>query len=181
MSDIRIVKTKRNIRQAFFNLLRQTTYSNVTVDMLCKEALCSRSTFYVHYSGKDDLLKEIVTVYVEKFRIHFKNRLSHYDSNNFFKIINVVNTHFIIPNQSELTLLFESEEIDNYFSKQLEAIFNAAYLTHYHVTNQQTILPTLYAINATTILKSLIKNRVSDTDLLLISQLQESILTTLPH
>ncbi|MBP3041289.1 TetR/AcrR family transcriptional regulator, partial [Bacillaceae bacterium Marseille-Q3522] len=52
MENIRIVKTKESIRESFFRLLKQYTFSEITIEKICKEARISRSTFYSHYSDK---------------------------------------------------------------------------------------------------------------------------------
>ncbi|WP_260144189.1 TetR/AcrR family transcriptional regulator [Leuconostoc citreum] len=60
MSDIRIFKTKQNIENAFVSLLNEKSCQSITVNDICKRALTSRSTFYLHYLDKYDLLKQLV-------------------------------------------------------------------------------------------------------------------------
>lgn len=54
--DLRVVKTLRQIDQALLRLLGQMPFSKVKVEQLCREAMINRSTFYVYYQDKYDLL-----------------------------------------------------------------------------------------------------------------------------
>ena len=61
MADIRVKKTKNNLRRAMIKILEIYSYEELTVDMLCKEAMSSRSTFYQYYSNKRDILVELIS------------------------------------------------------------------------------------------------------------------------
>lgn len=54
--DLRITKTRRALATAMLSLLEKTPFSKITVNDLCTEAMVSRSTFYVHFQDKYDLL-----------------------------------------------------------------------------------------------------------------------------
>jgi AcrR family transcriptional regulator len=59
MMDLRIVKTKRNIRQAFIELRSKNALEKVKVKELCELALINKTTFYKHYQDIFDLSDEI--------------------------------------------------------------------------------------------------------------------------
>ena len=59
-TDLRIIKTERNIREGFFKLLRQKPVEKITIREICETACCSRNTFYAHYIDKDALYNQIV-------------------------------------------------------------------------------------------------------------------------
>jgi len=59
--DQRIDRSRTALKQALFKLLRTRTYSSVTVEEVAQCAGVSRSTFYVHFKGKDALLSECVS------------------------------------------------------------------------------------------------------------------------
>ena len=67
-SDPRIVKTKKQLLQAFKELLLlYDDFMNITVKELCDKAGVSRKTFYLHYSQVDELLSDIEDEYIEDF------------------------------------------------------------------------------------------------------------------
>ena len=47
--DLRIVKTKKNIREAFLELRSQYPLEKIKVTKLCELALINKTTFYKHY------------------------------------------------------------------------------------------------------------------------------------
>lgn len=53
--DARIVKTLASIEDAFFTLLEQKDYNDITVQDILTHADINRTTFYKYYSNKDDL------------------------------------------------------------------------------------------------------------------------------
>lgn len=58
-TDRRVTKTKAAIQKAFFTLLEDREYSDITVTALAREANIDRKTFYTHYRTLDDVLDDI--------------------------------------------------------------------------------------------------------------------------
>ena len=57
---IMAINNARNaIKEAFVSLYKTTSADRITVEMLCKQAYLSRSTFYKHFSGVSAVLEEI--------------------------------------------------------------------------------------------------------------------------
>ena len=54
--DRRIQRTQQAIWEAFFSLLVEKGYENVSVQDIVERANIGRTTFYAHYSDKEDLL-----------------------------------------------------------------------------------------------------------------------------
>ncbi len=63
-SDRRIQKTHRALREALIALITERGWDGFTVQDLCKRADVGRSTFYMHFADKDDVL----TGGLEEFR-----------------------------------------------------------------------------------------------------------------
>lgn len=53
--DRRVVKTRRALQHAFMNLILEKGYDAVSIQDICDAADVGRSTFYTHYTGKDEL------------------------------------------------------------------------------------------------------------------------------
>ena len=58
--DKRILYTKKVLKAALLNELKNTPYEKIGIVKLCDSAQISRSAFYLHYEGLDDLLTELV-------------------------------------------------------------------------------------------------------------------------
>lgn len=54
--DLRIARTQRLIKQAFYELIKERGFENITVKDITERAMISRNTFYLHYSDKFELL-----------------------------------------------------------------------------------------------------------------------------
>lgn len=63
--DLRIQKTYRSLLTAFTRLLETHRYEDVTVAMLCDEAMIRRTTFYKHFADKS----EFFSFFVDSLRI----------------------------------------------------------------------------------------------------------------
>lgn len=59
MPDLRTKRTHRAIVTAFRQLLTTTPFDKVTINDIAESALINRSTFYVHFLDKYDLLQHI--------------------------------------------------------------------------------------------------------------------------
>lgn len=58
VADRRIAKTRLALRDAMLFLLPERGWDELSIQEICDQANVGRSTFYVHYRGKDDLLVE---------------------------------------------------------------------------------------------------------------------------
>ena len=56
--DRRILKTKTALRDAMLALMVPRGWDEMTIQEICDKANVGRSTFYLHYQSKDDLLLE---------------------------------------------------------------------------------------------------------------------------
>lgn len=59
MSDKRILRTKKILKQTFMNMLSKKTFEKITVKSICENSDISRITFYSHYDDKYDLVNDI--------------------------------------------------------------------------------------------------------------------------
>lgn len=57
-SDRRVLRTRRNIREAFFQLLNDKDPEKITVSEIANLADIDRKTFYLHYASIEDLVEE---------------------------------------------------------------------------------------------------------------------------
>jgi AcrR family transcriptional regulator len=53
--DRRILRTRATLQRALMSLLRKQDYEAITIQDICDAANVGRSTFYAHYTSKDDL------------------------------------------------------------------------------------------------------------------------------
>lgn len=54
-TDRRVVRTRRTLQHALLTLMLKKGYDAITVEEICAEANIGRSTFYAHFTSKDEL------------------------------------------------------------------------------------------------------------------------------
>lgn len=63
--DLRVVKTRRNIKSEMMELLQKKPVEKITVTELASQAFINKGTFYHHYSDIYDLYQELVSDFIE--------------------------------------------------------------------------------------------------------------------
>ena len=63
--DLRVRRTLKAIRKAFYELVLEKSYSDISITELTERAEINRKTFYLHYSSLDDLIHEVEQETVE--------------------------------------------------------------------------------------------------------------------
>lgn len=58
--DPRIIRTRRDLAASMCTLLRQKTFSQITVQEIAEKAIINRATFYAHFEDKYKLLEYMV-------------------------------------------------------------------------------------------------------------------------
>lgn len=90
-TDRRVLRTKKNIRQAFLHLLSEKSLSQITVKELSNLADINRKTFYMYYSNIEDIFAELEDELVLKLVYVFEKELFQkemFDSYSFFENLN---------------------------------------------------------------------------------------------
>lgn len=59
-NDLRVIKTKQAIEEAFVFLVESKGYSNVKLVDIAKKARVNRNTIYLHYSTKEDIITSLI-------------------------------------------------------------------------------------------------------------------------
>ncbi|MGM7723809.1 TetR/AcrR family transcriptional regulator [uncultured Metabacillus sp.] len=59
-TDLRIVRTRKLIKEAFLDLIQTKGYESITIQNIADCALVNRATFYLHYKDKQDLLDTLL-------------------------------------------------------------------------------------------------------------------------
>ena len=58
-TDLRVIRTRKAIREAFCAMIMEMDYPDITVKELTRRAMINRNTFYLHYDSIDALLREL--------------------------------------------------------------------------------------------------------------------------
>ena len=77
--DIRVIKTKRGLRNAFIQLLLEKDYDAISIQDIATAAETARITFYRHYKNKEELLVDCL----KETSKELTQRVNHLPEGNF--------------------------------------------------------------------------------------------------
>ena len=115
--DLRVIKTRSNIRKEFLSLLQQYEFRAITVSMIIERCQINRSTFYRNYEDKYALTDAIVQDLLEEFSRNMETafiRESKAEPGSFNSMLEYFSQH-----RKELTLLYQRVLPVNLFDQML--------------------------------------------------------------
>ncbi|WP_455714910.1 TetR/AcrR family transcriptional regulator [Anaerosporobacter sp.] len=89
--DLRILKTRRAIKEAFLRLIQTKGYERITIQDIAEEAMINRNTFYLHYVDKPDLMEHLLQESMEKLNVCInleKKDIQEIDKDMFISLLN---------------------------------------------------------------------------------------------
>ncbi|WP_411345184.1 TetR/AcrR family transcriptional regulator [Paenibacillus sp. WLX1005] len=115
--DLRVARTRKFIEQALIRLMLEQPFATLTVQQIADAAMVNRSTFYLHYTDKYDLLEQIHVRTIQAFTscIDFAQE-DQYES--ILRVIRHVQQHVTIY-RSLLTVSAETSD----FAEEIRSIF----------------------------------------------------------
>lgn len=128
-TDLRVVKTLKQIDQALLTCLAEAPFEKVTVEQLCRAALINRSTFYKYYTSKYDLMEQYLQRALDGFRrqvdVAFVNATPETNHNLLYQK-NFENTlKFLHRHKAEYTLLWSIPLEENVFGRMVDLVHDA--------------------------------------------------------
>ena len=66
-TDLRVIKSRSAIENAFINLVEIKGFSNITITEIADKAMVNRNTIYLNYGSKEDILDAIIRGSVQKY------------------------------------------------------------------------------------------------------------------
>lgn len=93
-TDIRILKTKKQIRNVFLDLLEEQHFDTISVSQITEQAMISRSTFYDHYEDKfallDSIYEDVNNQFTEILNTYFSDETKKFNMDLANKILSYV-------------------------------------------------------------------------------------------
>lgn len=102
--DLRIVKTRANIKNTFIELLSEKEFNEITIQNILDKALINRSTFYKHYSDKYELAEQLVDEVLKNTALFINERFSNKKEEDLFSTIYKAYVHLYDQRKTILAL-----------------------------------------------------------------------------
>ena len=147
--DLRVIKTKDNIKKSMLHLLKKYEFKDITMSMLVDECRINKTTFYRHYSDKYDLIEKISKDYISLFSKASSNFENGINEHNIDCLI-----QFFDDNKDEL-LILESKILPINIFEDMHTIMTLDLCTYFKKYINQDDLIKLY--------ESLISNNILTT------------------
>ena len=68
-TDLRVLKTRKAIKDAFLTLIQTKGYNRITIQDIADEAMINRNTFYLHYVDIIDLMESLCRDSIDQLNV----------------------------------------------------------------------------------------------------------------
>lgn len=114
--DRRILKTRQAIQEALFSLMLEKQYSKITIQDIIDRANVGRSTFYSHFTEKDELLISNIEHILKMLNSYIVSFIE--STGDKSKVISIIELFEHVKQNSRIIKgLFKSESSDLFFDK----------------------------------------------------------------
>ena len=126
--DLRIVKTRRQIKKAFLKLRARLMPENIKVKDICDEAQINKTTFYKHYNDSMELSNEIDDSTIENVVSRFPDREMLFESPKEYILsllkameMNADSLRTVFRGKPEVLCLKLEERLHNFFADKAKS------------------------------------------------------------
>ncbi len=127
--DLRVKKTTKSIKDAFFELRRKKIIEKISVKELSELAMINKATFYLHYRDIYDLSDRLKSELVDSI-IHEVNIINPITSKANFKLFMETLSRVVISRMDEINVLFSGFN-NNLFVNHLEKSLKTFLFSNY--------------------------------------------------
>jgi len=135
-NDLRVVRSKKLIREAFVDLLEESKYKKLTIQDISKRAMINRKTFYNHYESIDTLFLDVLeTAFDLLFEgLHLNAPKDYHKTKEDLHRDLHIFLHNVSRHKRLINILLN--DASNYeFTKQLEGYLHQNYFNNYVKSN----------------------------------------------
>lgn len=107
-TDLRVVKTYSSLINAFYKLLSEKHFEDITINELCNRAGIRRATFYKHFTDKNEFLTFVVHNLFEQYSKSYDNQIHRSQPLHFYMNITRNILYFLTEREQMVHLFAES-------------------------------------------------------------------------
>lgn len=160
-NDLRVVKTRQNIKNTLLSLLESKSLEHITVQDILDQALINRSTFYKHYTDKYAVAEELCNECFSLFCEGVEKRFTEEGTEGLLKCVEQIYQD-VYQNQTLflrlLTIKTDKIHLEDDITDFLKTRFMKQYEQTLKESKQLDYLSTLYACLVSTSIKWYLAN-----------------------
>lgn len=138
-TDLRIIRSKKMIKEAFIDLVEEKGYENITIKDISDQAMINRKTFYSHYESVNalflDILKEHIDVLLENLRYEYVAEKGQTNIEAVTKEMRMIIAH--INNHKRSLKILMNDSSSYQLTKQLENLMQERLMSKLAMINQK--------------------------------------------
>lgn len=159
--DLRIIKTKKNIRDAFLELRKTHSLDEIKVNVLCEKAMVNKTTFYNHYQDIYELSEELEKEVLDSFFENFKDiDMLLTEANRFIN-----GMHAVLESENDMLRIVFKDKMDELIERIEKKLRN------YYAKEDQMLISFLIGGSVHLMMKS--KNKNEDVELFLVEVIRK--------
>lgn len=173
--DLRILKTRKAIKEAFLKLVQTKGYERITIQDIAEEAMINRNTFYLHYVDKPNLMENLCQESIAKLNVCINLEMKDIDEMNRDIFISILSETFKAIEADIVffkTMLSQNghPNFSTYLKEALKSIMLSGIGDHYN--NQKMKIGLEYMISG---LIGVICMWITDSENLVVEQVVEQL------
>lgn len=110
--DLRIVRTRKLLSKALFELLETTPYEKISVMDICDRAMIHRATFYNHFEDKEHLLEYTIDAIKEDLFTATIEKENYSNSKEMYMTLISTVIDFVTENKNKLLLILKKNSFE---------------------------------------------------------------------
>jgi AcrR family transcriptional regulator len=107
--DLRIVKTHKALTEAFWQMLSEKRFEEITINELCDRAMVRRATFYKHFADKYDFFAFVIRMKQAEFDTQIQKHIDNNPAQSFYIGVIQHTIDFMKSNEKLVQTVLESE------------------------------------------------------------------------
>lgn len=153
-TDLRVKRTLRAIREAFYSLVLEKDYPDISITELTERAEVNRKTFYLHYTSLDDLLNEIEQETANEILFSLSEEATSLDVGGC-----VSKFYHYLANASDVyQKMLCDPNYQRFYEDVTNRILSSSYFQHFYAITEYPYVVRAFCISITSIYRSWIKN-----------------------
>ena len=150
ITDLRVRRTLKSIREAFFELVLEKSFSHISITELTKRADINRKTFYLHYNSLEDLVDEIEQEMFTELMQEFEKHAGHLDVASCVSIF----YHFLDDGSPVHHKLLCDPEYFFFYNRLTKDIISSPSFEHFYSVTDHPNLVQAFCVAITSIYRS---------------------------